>query len=351
MATVAFRFFLLLVAALGVTAPATAAAESSPVILSPEEAVGAYQESPVATEIVPLHLEDRNRERVGKLTYRGGLVVKSSDQRFGGLSSLLVTPDGSQILMVSDNGYWTGATVNYKDGRLTGLRNLMIAPILGLKGEELIAAGKANADAEAITEIPGSGFVIAFEGQHRLWHYGANFSDYMMKKIPRPLPLPVDIAKAIEALPANTGIESLTTLADGSLVAIAEDTHRGGNSMPGWIIGETRVATFTYQTSDNFKPTDLTTMANGDLLILERRFTFLQGLAARIKRIKKADLRHGQTVVGEHIATLSYPYNVDNMEGIAVRENEAGETLVYIVSDDNYHPLQRTLLMMFRLDD
>jgi hypothetical protein len=37
------------------------------------------------------------------------------------------------------------------------------------------------------------------------------------------------------------------------------------------------------------------------------------------------------------------------MEAIDARRGPASETLVYLVSDDNYSPLQRTLLMVFRL--
>jgi hypothetical protein len=37
------------------------------------------------------------------------------------------------------------------------------------------------------------------------------------------------------------------------------------------------------------------------------------------------------------------------MEGIAVRSGPAGETLIYLLSDDNYSALQRTLLMMFEI--
>jgi hypothetical protein len=40
---------------------------------------------------------------------------------------------------------------------------------------------------------------------------------------------------------------------------------------------------------------------------------------------------------------------VDNMEGIDAREGPGGETLVYILSDDNDNPLQRTYLPMFEL--
>jgi hypothetical protein len=41
----------------------------------------------------------------------------------------------------------------------------------------------------------------------------------------------------------------------------------------------------------------------------------------------------------------------DNMEGIDARRSEGGESLVYLLSDDNYSFLQRTLLLMFRMGD
>ncbi len=43
-------------------------------------------------------------------------------------------------------------------------------------------------------------------------------------------------------------------------------------------------------------------------------------------------------------------YVIDNMEGLSVNGGPNGETLVYIVSDDNFSPpLQQTMLMMFEL--
>jgi hypothetical protein len=40
---------------------------------------------------------------------------------------------------------------------------------------------------------------------------------------------------------------------------------------------------------------------------------------------------------------------VDNYEGVAAGRGPGGETVVYLISDDNTNPLQRTLLMQFRL--
>ena len=37
------------------------------------------------------------------------------------------------------------------------------------------------------------------------------------------------------------------------------------------------------------------------------------------------------------------------MEGIAIRRDSAGRTLIYLLSDDNFSFMQRTLLLMFEL--
>jgi len=55
-------------------------------------------------------------------------------------------------------------------------------------------------------------------------------------------------------------------------------------------------------------------------------------------------------VNGEVLAELSFQdANIDNMEGIAVRRGKNGETFLYLIADNNYSPLQRTVLLMFEL--
>ena len=44
---------------------------------------------------------------------------------------------------------------------------------------------------------------------------------------------------------------------------------------------------------------------------------------------------------------IDSPRTTENFEGIAVRPNSSGGAYVYLVSDDNFHALQRTLLLMF----
>ena len=58
-------------------------------------------------------------------------------------------------------------------------------------------------------------------------------------------------------------------------------------------------------------------------------------------------IRLAATLEGVELGTLSPPLNVDNFEGLAVRRDPGGATLVYIVSDDNFSRDQKTLLYAF----
>ena len=54
-------------------------------------------------------------------------------------------------------------------------------------------------------------------------------------------------------------------------------------------------------------------------------------------------------VDGTPLIVADLAYQIDNMEGIAVQRNAAGETIVTLVSDDNFSVLQRNLLLQFAL--
>ena len=51
---------------------------------------------------------------------------------------------------------------------------------------------------------------------------------------------------------------------------------------------------------------------------------------------------------GARSRALQPPLTVDNMEALSVTV-ENGRTIVWIASDDNFFPLQRTLLLKFAL--
>ena len=84
------------------------------------------------------------------------------------------------------------------------------------------------------------------------------------------------------------------------------------------------------------------------MLLLERRFSPARGIALRIRRIPLADIKADGVLDGRSMIEADLAYQIDNMEGIAVHRNSAGETIVTLVSDDNFSIIQRNLLSSFR---
>jgi hypothetical protein len=101
-----------------------------------------------------------------------------------------------------------------------------------------------------------------------------------------------------------------------------------------------------------FDVTDVRQLANGDVLTLERRFSTFGGVGFEMRRIPSPAFAVGQVMDGDVIADVGMNFMIDNMEALSVRKGANGETLVYVVSDDNFNaPLQQTLIMMFELKD
>lgn len=98
-----------------------------------------------------------------------------------------------------------------------------------------------------------------------------------------------------------------------------------------------------------YDPADATALPNGDLLVLDRAFRLPFRFSNRLSLVPASAIRAGSVARGELLATLDSPLIHDNFEGVATTI-EHGATIVWLVSDDNQLPLQRTLLLKFRLD-
>ena len=292
----------------------------------------------VSAEPLPLIEKDPAKAAVDKLKYRGGAVLKSPDPRFGGFSGLVVAPNGASLIAVSDRGLRLEAKILYaSDGRLLGLAEADLGSLAGEDGRSLRLV--AERDAEALAASPSGEIIVAFERDHRLLRYLPG------TLVPERIPAPEEVARA----PANGGIEVLTFLEDGRLLAIAEELIQGGHAV-GWVSDADGWSPLTYALSDGFVVTDLATLPGGDVLVLERRYQLRIGVAARVRRIARTTIAPGAELVGELLAELRSPLAVDNMEGISARRDPAsGKTLIYMISDDNFSAAQRTLLLMFEL--
>jgi hypothetical protein len=310
---------------------------------SPPPAGAQDQRVEIYSSALTLKIDEPTATRVGSLLWRGGIEMKTSSPNFGGWSDLYVSPDGRSLTSISDEGAWLTAKIDHDaDGNLVGLSGASIGQLRGLNGNPIET--KAEGDAEAMAHLPDGSWLVAFERRHRLWRYQA------LTATPAPVEGPAGMGRQ----PANGGIEALTALADGTLVAISEEYSQRAGTAAGWIGrpvagGRYEWRSFFYATIPDFKPTAITMLPDGSLATLERAFDMVRGVRCRVMRFHATELRPGGTVQPEELARLASPYAVDNLEGLAASRGTRGETLLWLISDDNFNPLQRNMLMLFEL--
>ncbi len=291
---------------------------------------------------VPFNPQDPTQRTVGRLRYLGGLHLTSDHLRFGGWSSLRLGPDGTRVTAISDEGMWLTARIDLdKAGFLAGLEGAEIGPLLDLGGKPL--DGKDSRDAESCAVLPDGSFVVGFEREHRLWRYPAH--DGKPDGTPSPVPSPPGLAGA----PFNGGIESLVALPKGQLFALTEYWIQNG-LITGWTSGPDDWQPLGYRFERALRPSDACLMPSGDLVVLERAYNPDRGIvSARLRQISKDALKPGAALGGRLIADIAAPLTMDNFEGIDCRKGRHGTPVFYVISDDNFNPEQRTLLLMFEL--
>ncbi len=304
----------------------------------------------LTTKPIDRFLQTRSDHQFGQLEFRGGLELISTDRQFGSLSGIDFSPDGSVLYAVSDKGRWFAARPVMEGGRLVGLEDTGIGPILNNAGEPL--SGKRWGDAEGLRIIERDGeplALVSFEGANDLRAFtGAEFAASRSVDVPLPA--------STNEVDRNAGFEGLAVAPassplQGGIVLLAEHSLDASDNHRGWIIGGPRAGSFSLHRLDNYDVTDAAFLPDGDLLVLERQLGFPLGIAARIRRIASDDIRPGATVGGEVLLEADLRYQIDNMEGIAVGRGPDGETIIALVSDNNQSKLQRTLLLFFALTE
>ncbi len=290
-----------------------------------------------------------DQTRFGQLEFRGGLDLSAQTMDFAALSGLDFAADG-RLYAVSDRGRWFSAEPILEGGRLVGLADPFVAPILNNAGDPVV--GKKWADAEGLRFATRDGretALVVFERSNDVRAFaGPDFALSRSTDVPLPAGAKKmsgrDGAEAIAVAPADGRL-------GGAMVVIAEMLRDTDGNIQAWIVGGPEAGGFSILRRDGYDVADAVFLPDGDLLTLERRFGLPLGISSRIRRIPGDAVRPGATVDGPIIFEAALGHQVDNMEGIAVSEGPEGETLVALVSDNNLSPLQRTLLLYFALVD
>src|SRR6266700_3769596 len=230
-----------------------------------------------ARPIPSFDTRDRARVRFGSLEYRSGLILTSSFRGFGGLSGLRLDAKGERFISISDKGSWFTGRIVYQGREMTGLADVEAAPLLGADGRPITARGWY--DSESIA-LDGSLVYIGLERANEILRY---------------------------------------------------DFSKGFTRARGKAPGQ-----FSVRRDNNFDISDAVLLPSGELLILERKFSWLTGVGIRIRSIPLKTIAPGAVVDGPAIFDADLGNEVDNMEGIDAHVTPEGETVLTMVSDDNF---------------
>ena len=299
---------------------------------------------------VPLDPEDPERTRFGSLTYTGGLVLTAPAERFGGYSALAADPADEALILISDRGTWLRAVPRWQAGRLTGLSaagDLM--PVPGPDGRP--ERGRKRRDTESAALLP-SRLMLAFEQDHRLLAFPRRPDDPTLATILAKQPRPWGrLPAAAQEMPSNGGFEAVAATKDGRVLAWSEDLRTEAGHARGWLISDEAAPQPVYLASDGpHKPTGLTALPKGGYLMLMRHFSPLSGVSIRLIYLPPGAVAAEAVIEPVTLAEFGPRFTIDNMEGIAA-VGIADGVRIYLISDDNFNPFQRTLLLSFRLDD
>jgi hypothetical protein len=306
----------------------------------------------IRAEEIRLNPEQRKQTRAGMLEFRAGFALSSDTGNFGGLSGLSLSADGTRITAVSDQGdLFQARLVLDKTGTLKDLAEPRLHRLRGIKGAYISRrADKLDQDAEAIERLADGSYLISFEVRHRILRY-----ENLAAK-PVLFAAPPGINKA----PRNGGLEAMTPLPDGRILVLSEKfrtvkdgSKKGDGDYIGWLLAADgkSLGQVYWPAQGIFRPTDLAALPNGDVLLLQRRYTVAGGPGMRLSHIPAANIRTGARLMDVELARMTPPLSVDNFEGLAVRPEATGGSTIYMLSDDNFNPLQRTLLLQFHLPE
>ncbi|RTE89567.1 esterase-like activity of phytase family protein [Bradyrhizobium sp. LVM 105] len=330
---------------------AQAPAEPPPRALQVENAVT----DPVSVEVnarpIPnFEPRDRTRTRFGSLEYRSGLVLTSPYRGFGGLSGIRLDARGERFLAVSDQGGWFTGRIRYAEGKMVGLDEVEAAPLLGAEGRP-ITEKRLWWDSESIAR-DGSLVYVGLERVNQILRY--DFARGGTRARGEVIPVPAGVRR----LPSNKGLEALVVVPKGkdhslplagTLIAFSERGLDADGNLTAFLIGGPTPGQFSVRRTEKYDISDAVLLPSGELLILERKFSWFTGVNIRIRSIPLKSIAPGALVDGPALFVADLGHEIDNMEGIDAHVTPEGETVLTLISDDNFSMLQRTLLLQFTL--
>ena len=262
---------------------------------------------------------------LGKLDLVEGWVLTSNHPEFGGLSGLHVGT--AEAVAISDTGFVLHFPLA-RGGRVP----LSVFPATGS------SAAKQLRDSESLALRNGTAW-IGFEHSNTIRRYRTNGWSIDGESAP----------EAMRDWPRKAGAETMVGLRDGRFLLVSESVDGGGGAeallFPGDPVAGEEPRLLRYQGVAGFRPTDAAQSSDGRIYFLNRRYTIASSFSALLT---EADLPSStdQIVESREVGWFGPACPQDNFEAISIT-NDNGRESIWIASDDNFGPLQRTLILKF----
>jgi hypothetical protein len=286
----------------------------------------------------PILLNEKRptEHHLGQLEYLGGWSLSSNDPHFGGISAIHVRE--GQAIAVSDSGSLIRFALPATDGGIEKLSLVRLRQGPGPSGR------KRNRDAEGMVIDAGEAW-ISFEHRNAVWRYDPD--DWHARAGTAP--------KVLAGWNRKTGGEAIIRMPDGRFLVFAEGPRAPDGSTEVILFDRdptasgVRTLQLRYQAPIGYRVTDAALLGGGRLLFLNRRFSLTGGFSVKLTLGTLPKLSRGALLTGEEIASFEPPFVNENFEALSVMPKAQGGHIVWIASDDNFSPLQRTLLLKFEL--
>ncbi len=266
----------------------------------------------------------------------GSYDWRIADPRFGGLSSIELTDDGTGFTAMSDRGTLFQARISRDDtGAIMAIHDVVI---LTLKGAGDAPLDPARNDTEGLAIAVNGTIFVSLEGPARVLRFDT--PDGSAANLPTP--------PAFDAMQKNSSLEALAIDANGWLYTLPERSGALNAPFPVYRFrGKDWDQPFSIPRDDTYLPVGADFGPDGKLYLLERKFHGLLGFQSRVRRfVVTGDAIDAGTVVletpvGQH----------GNQEGLSVWRDGAGQLRLTMVSDDNFRFFLRTSLVEYRITD
>ena len=250
---------------------------------------------------------------------------------FKGISALAYD-EKRGLFALSDFGYLYRLNLNIKNEKIKEIVLKEAYVLSSKKGKKL---KKKKRDAEGM-QFSEDGLIISFERHPKISLF--NFKGRKIKNFD----LPKKLQDIKHYQKKNRALEALVVHPKFGLITAPEAPLKNQDKKVHTLYSKTK----TWKFKASYKITALELLPDNNLLVLERKFSYLQGYKISLKKVNIMQCKK-EFCLTETLAVFKSKdgFNLDNFEGLThIKDN-----LYLMISDDNDNPFQETLLVLFEL--